>query len=221
MRRLNLLLCLVLAVVSITGFGQSLFHAEGDTEGTTVLWFLGTEITIDLTGTLALSVNVTLDEEPVALSCEGTTFGHGIGDSYTMLTTMWILFDTSGTTEDGRSAHLRGGVRLVGDEVDFDSLSLGAGGGGFILVLDLPETSHVVTGTLAATAGGQFVPPDQPGTMQVEGGGTFTFDGDVVDRPETLSATFPWEDGGWPEDFVPHLLATLNNEPLPVEEDAE
>ena len=216
-------LLVLLAWASLGCLGHAAeFHAEGVTEGATVLWFLGTEITIEVYGESSFAMTLTVDGEPVNLFTEGTTFGWGIGDSRSLETTMWILFDSVGTTTDGAPVAARGGLRMVGDEVDFDALSLGAGSGMFILILEVGEDSHVVTGSLTATATGQFVPPDQPGTMQVDGGGTFVLAGHPSVLPEDLASALPWSPEEWPDDHRAQLLALLEgiayDEPASVED---
>ena len=211
---------LVIGSLGLCGAGQA-FHADGLTEGATILWFLGTEITIEVTGSLSLDMTLVLDGEAVSLSSAGTTFGWGVADSRSLVTTMWILFDSEGQTEDGRPVAARGGIRMVGNEIDYDALSLGAGSGAFILVLDIDKTAHVLTGALHAIAGGQFVPPSQPGTMQVEGGGTFVFDGDPIDRPVSFVTALPWEETAWPEEHLAHLLAVLEGVPYSETEPGE
>jgi hypothetical protein len=214
MRTCALILAVLVMSVGLAVSGQSPFHADGATEGKTVLWFLGTEITIDVDGTVSLEVAATIDDDPIILSVEGTTCGTGVSDSYSLETTLWILLDAVGAADDGRPARVRGGLRLIGDEVDFDTLSLGAGSGTFVLALEIADETHLVTGTLSATAAGDFVPPEEPGSMQVEGGGTFTFNGDVVVRPDNLSEALPWDAGDWPEELLGRLLAVLDGAPL-------
>jgi len=177
--------------------------------GKTVLWFYGNQVDTTFDGTLELSGNIQIGDDPLSFSVAGTGYGSGIADTGTLTATLWILFQTSGTLDSGEFISLRGGIHVLGEEADLTTLSLGAGTGTFFLIADLPEESLWISGTLTTAASGSFVPPDDPVTMQIEGTAMFTFEGELLEASDVLIEQLPWDPVSWPLETHDALLALL------------
>lgn len=210
-------LVILLAAVSSSVGAQGLFQADGMSYGQTVLWFYGSRVETTFEGTLELAGTLQTGNDQLPFTASGTSHGIGIGDTGTMAVTLWILFQTSGTLDSGESVALRGGIYVLGEEADLTTLSLGAGTGTFFLVANLPEETHWISGTITTTASGAFVPPDDPVTMQIEGTGTFAFQGDLLEASDALVGQLPWDPASWPLETHEALLALL----MGVEADGE
>ena len=104
-------------------------------------------------------------------------------------------------------------------------LSLGSGTGLFFFVFALPDCLLYVRGDAEGTGTGTFVPPEDPLTMQIEGTGTFVFQGEVLaekvaselDLEEALLLQLPWDLSTWPEELLAQLVELILN-PTPKEE---
>lgn len=198
---------------------QGIIDAEGSSTVTTVLWFYQTEITLKTSGDLSITGRFPLNDETVTFSADGITFGSGISNIETLATLAWNLFDASGSTEGGIPISVRGGATINSPEVDFTTCSLGSGTGDFFFVLELPDCSLYVRGTAEGAAAGAFVVPDEPSTMQIEGSGTFVFQGETLaeevvaglDSEEALLLQLPWDLSTWPEELQIQLVDLILN----------
>ncbi|MFC2107838.1 hypothetical protein ACFLS5_00060 [Candidatus Bipolaricaulota bacterium] len=203
------LLVILLATISWGVGAQVSFHADGMSAGKTVLWFYGNQVETTFDGTMELSGTLQIRDNQLSFSVAGTGYGAGVGDTGTLAATLWILFQTGGTLESGEFISLRGGIHVLGEEADLNTLSLGAGTGTFFLIADLPEESLWISGTLTTTASGSFVPPDDPLTMQIEGIATFAFEGELLEASDVLIEQLPWDSASWPLETHEALLALL------------
>jgi len=202
-------LVMLLATISWGVGAQVPFHADGTSAGKTVLWFYGDQVETTFDGTMEFSGTLQTGDNQLSFSVAGTGYGAGISDTGTLAATLWILFQTSGTLDSGELISLRGGIHVLGEEADLNTLSLGTGMGTFFLVADLPEESLWISGTLTTTASGSFVPPDDPVTMQIEGIATFAFEGELLETSEVLIEQLPWDSVSWPLETHEALLALL------------
>lgn len=203
------LLVILLATISWGVGAQVSFHADGMSAGKTVLWFYGNQVETTFDGTMELAGTLQIGDNQPSFSVAGTGQGAGIGDTGTLSATLWILFQTSGTLDSGEFISLRGGIHVLGEEANLNTLSLGAGAGTFFLIADLPEESLWISGTLTTTASGSFVPPDDPVTMQIEGIATFTFEGELLEASDELIEQLPWDPASWPLEIHEALVALL------------
>ncbi|MCK5585186.1 hypothetical protein KAJ02_03860 [Candidatus Bipolaricaulota bacterium] len=203
------LLVMLLTTISWGVGAQVSLHADGMSAGKTVLWFYGSQVDTTFDGTLELGGTLLIDDDPLSFSVAGTTYGSGIADTGTLAATLWILFQTTGTLDSGEFITLRGGMHVLGEEADLNTLSFGGGTGTFFLIADLPEESLWISGTLTTTASGSFVPADDPVTMQIEGTGTFTFVGTLLEASDGLIEQLPWDPASWPLETHQALLALV------------
>ena len=215
--RTSLVLIVCLLCLGHVGHAST-FYAEGNSLGKTVLWFHGNRIDTTFDGEFDLAGQLIVEDRTHMFDSMGTGYGGGIADAASLAATLWILFETSGTTDDGVPITLRGGVYIQGEDADINTLSLGAGPGTFFLIATLQTESIRIAGTLTSTASGAFVPPDDPVTMQVEGTASFVFDGERVPSSGDLEAQFPWPSDAWPEEHLAALRASFGLLPVRVEQ---
>ena len=216
---------LFILLLSLPVLSQGTINAEGSSTATTVLWFYETEVTIEFSGDLMLAGSIELNGEIVSFSAAGESFGSGISDTKTLGTTAWTFAKASGTTEGGIPIFIRGGTTAVSSETDLTTLSLGSGTGLFFFVFELPDRLVYVRGDAEGTGTGTFVPPEDPSTMQLEGTGTFVFQGEVLaeevaaqlDLEEALLLQLPWDLSTWPAELLAQLVELILN-PTPEEE---
>ena len=205
----TVLLIMLVTAVSWNLCAQDSFHADGMSAGQTVLWFHGSLVETAFDGTLELDGNLQIGNDQLPFTSAGTGCGVGISDTSTLAATLWLLFQTSGALDSGELISLRGGIYVLGEEADLNTLSLGAGTGTFFLIADLPEETHWTSGTLATEASGAFVPADDPVTMQIEGTAAFTFEGGLLEPSGELIEQLPWDPSSWPLETHEALLALL------------
>lgn len=204
------ILVMLLAAVSWSLFAQESFSVDAVSAGTTVIWFYGTRVETTFDGILELTGTLESDDVPFSFTATGPSYGSGIGDTSTLAVTLWVVFEAEGTLDSGGAPiTLRGGMHVLGEEADLTTLSLGAGTGVFFLIADVPDATLWVSGTLTTTASGAFVPADDPVTMQIEGTGTFSFEGIQLEPSEELIDNLPWDPTTWPVEQHEALLALL------------
>ncbi len=221
MRRLLIVLLLVSAAAA-AAHGAGEFVAEGVSLGSTVIRFTPTTIDTVFQGTIIFAGNLWLEAQSCSFTASGVSHGEGKTDSMTLVTDLWILFEATGKLDDGRPANARGGIAVHGDQVDFVTMSLGSGPGTFFAIIDLPDETLWIAGTLESTASGKPVAPDDPTTMQVDGGGSFDLKGDVIAQDGDLIGVLPWDVEIWPSKLHEELLTLLTGvEEGPGEESAE
>lgn len=216
---------LFILLLSLPVLSQGTINAEGSSTATTVLWFYETEVTMKFSGDLTLTGSIELSGEIVSFSATGAAFGSGISDTKTLTTTAWTLVKASGTTEGGVPIFIRGGTTAISSETDLTTLSLGSGTGLFFFVFELPDRLVYVRGDAEGTGSGTFVPPEDPLTMQIEGTGTFVFQGEVLaeevaselDLEEALLLQLPWDLSTWPEELLAQLVDLILNPTLKEE----
>lgn len=215
---------LFILILSLPVLSQGTINAEGSSTAITVLWFHTTEVTIEFSGDLTLTGSIELGGEIVGFSAAGASFGSGISDTKTLATTAWTFVKASGTTEGGVPILIRGGTTAISSDTDLTTLSLGSGTGLFFFVFELPDRLVYVRGDAEGMATGTFVPPEDPSTMQLEGTGTFVFQGEVLaeevaaqlDLEEALLLQLPWDLSTWPAELLAQLVELILN-PTPKE----
>jgi len=227
MKRLGIAGIIVL-LVAFASLAQSSMDAEGIANGKTVLWFHGTEVTASIESDLTVEGSLEVDGAIVPFTATGTAVGSGEGDSAIMTLAVWLVIDATGETADGTPITLRGGLAGSSDDADLTGSALGSAAGPFFAVVTLGENRYRALGTAEGSATGDFVVPDDPLTMQMEGIGTYTLIGDLA--PDTSSADgdsahpdyvehLPWDPSSWPPDLLTRLLAVLDGTYCTPEDD--
>jgi len=212
MRR-TVLVFLLLSMASLAVAAEGEFVANGDSDGTTVIWFTPTTIDTVFTGTLDLAGELAFSTHHGVFTASGDSHGSGVADGMTFATDLWILFTASGRFDSGEEVGIRGGIAVHSDTIDMATMSMGSGPGEFFAIIDVQTASYRVAGTLTSDASGQMVAPDDPTTMQVEGGATFGFNGNEVSQETAIESLLPWNVGDWPEDLHAELVALLTGAP--------
>jgi len=229
MKRLGIagVLALLFALTALT---QTSIDVEGVAAGKTVLWFYGTEITALIESDFNVEGALEIDGRTITFTASGTAFGEGAGDSAELTLDVWLLMEAVGTTEDGESITIRGGMAGSSADADISGGALGSATGPFFLVVTLGSTSYRAQGIAQGSATGAFVVPDDPLTMQMEGIGTYTLVGELVVDDDSLGdevaeseylAFLPWDRETWPAELFARLLALLDGLPCEPSEESE
>jgi len=219
MRRLALAVLLTAIVATMT-CAQSGIDAEGTAIGTTVLWFAGTEVTLRIESELELSGILGFEDRDIRFEALGLAIGEGAGDSGMLTLDAWLLLEAVGITSEGDPITLRGGLSGTSSNADLASSALGSAEGPFFIAVTVGTQRYTATGIGAGGAGGTFVVPDDPLTMQMEGTATYTLVGDLTLDESTGEETaqflerLPWDTSLWPDDLLETLLGMLAGSPL-------
>jgi len=212
---------LLIACLSCCVAAEGEFVADGVSLGSTVIWFTPTTIDTVFTGTMELTGELGFAAHAGSFTATGDSQGAGVADGMTFATELWVLFAASGSLESGEEVAVRGGITVHSDTIDMATMSMGSGSGSFIAVIDVQTASYAVVGTLESDASGEMVAPDDPSTMQVEGGATFAFSGSEVAPADPISDLLPEDFAGWPEHLHAELIALLTGIPLDEAESEE
>lgn len=204
-------LFLVLFFVACTSVvsAEGVLQAEGLSEGSTIIWFRGSRIETTFDGTQELRGTLELGITEYSFAVAGSAYGAGTADANTLQATLWVLVRVSGTLEGGTPITIRGGMNVGGEDIDMDSLSLGAGGGTFFFIVDLFGSSYEFKGTIDSTATGTLVPPEIPSTMEVAGRVDSTFEGSLHESTGELVERLPWDVSSWPQKLHEQLITLL------------
>ena len=211
-----LTICLALCAAA-----ESEFVADGASLGSTVIWFTPTTIDTIFTGTMDISGEIGFTGHAGLITATGDSHGAGVADGMTFATELWVLFAASGRLDSGDEVYVRGGLTVHSDTIDMATMSMGSGPGSFIAIIDVQTASYAVVGTLESDASGQMVAPDDPSTMQVEGGATFAFTGDALSLDGPIEELLPWDIAGWPQELHAELIALLTGVPVEEEDPGE
>jgi len=223
---------LLLAAVPVTA---GTLEGQGTADATAVLYFAGTQVTGTLDGTFTLTGRLVLDDEPIPFTAAGWTTGEGEGDTATLDVKAWATFAVRGTTEDGQSLVVQGGLTLSSLTADATGTA-GSGSGTFFATVFLDGQQYHAQGSAEGSASGGFVPPEDPYSMELKGHGSFTLigtlalvaaDDEQADEPDStfeqaqasLAAELPWDEGAWPEALMAQLLQLLAQVEEPDEEE--
>jgi len=222
---------LLLAAVPATA---GTLEGRGTADATAVLYFAGTQVTGTLNGTFSLTGQLVLEDEPVPFTAAGWTTGEGEGDTATLDVNAWATFAVRGTTDDGRSLVVQGGLSLSSLTADATGTA-GSGAGTFFATIFLDGQQYRAHGNAEGSASGGFVPPEDPYSMELKGQGSFTLTGTLAlvpsgeeetasDSPSeqthaSLAAALPWDEGAWPEALMAQLLQLLAQVEEPDEEE--
>ncbi len=213
---------IVAVLFALTSLAQSGIDVEGVANGKTVLWFSGTEVTALIESDFSVDGSLEIEGRTVPFIALGTAFGEGFGDSAAMTLDVWIVIEASGATDDGEPFSIRGGMAGSSENTDLSGSALGSAAGPFFVVVTLGTDSYRALGMAEGSAAGEFVVPDDPLTMQMEGIGTYTLVGDLVaDTPPTDGEAgqsgylehLPWDPASWPAELFSRLLALLDASP--------
>lgn len=209
----------VAMLFACTSLARSGIDAEGVATGKTVLWFSGREVTALIESDFSLDGSIEIEGRTIAFTAQGTAFGEGVGDSASMTLDVWIVVEATGSTADGETVSLRGGIAGSSEDTDLAASALGSAAGPFFFVIALGADSYQAVGTADGSAAGALVVPDDPLTMQMEGIATYTLAGDLVmaiavPDGETARACYldrvPWDPASWPAELFARLLALLD-----------
>lgn len=192
----------------------------GDFSASAVLWFSGTNVTAQVSGNVTLKGELTIDGTKAAFRARGPLVGAASGDSDTMTGSGWTTFNARGTLDTGEAITLHGAIDLSTDDVDLSSQTAGSGTGSLYIVLSLPDQVVRLRGTATGTAGGGFVTPDDPQTMQVDGAGSFTFAvatrdakvKDETDQSDSEELTLSWNTEEWPQELREQFVRMMEEE---------
>jgi len=220
MRRVALSILLI-AGLSLLVAAEGEFLADGESVGTTVIWFTPTTISTVFTGTMDFTGDINLGLHEGSFAATGDSHGSGVADGMTFATELWILFTATGALESGEEITMRGGIAVQSDTIDMTNMSMGSGPGSFVAIIDVQTASYRVVGSLESEASGQMVAPDDPSTMQVEGGATFAFTGDALSLDGPIEELLPWDIAGWPQELHAELIALLTGVPVEEEDPGE
>lgn len=199
---------------------QANLAGSGNFSASAVLWFSGTNVTAQVSGTMSLNGSLSIGDNKRSLKARGTLTGGASGDSNTMIGGGWATFTARGTLDSGEAITLRGAINLSADDVDLSSDTAGSGTGSLYIVLMLPDQTLRMRGEATGTAGGGFVTPDDPHTMQVEGSGSFTFTvvtreattNDVVEQETPQESVLSWNPADWPQEMHEQFIRMMQEE---------
>lgn len=154
---------------------QTSMAGSGDFSASAVLWFSGTNVTAQISGAISLTGDLTIGDTKTAFHAQGTLSGAASGDSNTLIGSGWATFTARGMLDSGEVITLHGAIELSTNDVDLSADTAGSGTGSLYVVLTLPDQTLRLRGIVSGNAGGGFVAPDDPQTMQLDGIGSFTF----------------------------------------------
>jgi hypothetical protein len=200
MRR-TLVATLLLALGSCCAFAAETFHAEADAAGTVVLWFLGQDVTADVSAHVILSGTLLLDGVATPFTVSGHATGAGAGNLTTLAVDAIIAFTAEGATESGIPLTLQGGISVDGLDAAATTSTSGQGHGRFYFLITTADGRWTVDGDATGGASGDFVVPDDPLSMQMRGAGTFTLSGEVQSWSPLAGTVYP----EWPAELLAEL----------------
>ena len=193
---------------------------SGDFSASAVLWFSGTNVTAQVSGNLTLTGELAIGETESTFEAKGTLSGAADGDSNSMIGSGWATFTSRGTLDTGEGITLRGAINLSTDDINLASDTAGTGAGSLYVVLTLPDQTLHLRGNATGTAGGGFVTPDDPNTMQLDGTGSFTFavairDAVVESTPnqgQSPASELSWNPDEWSQDLRDQFIRIMQEE---------
>jgi len=162
--RVVVIAALLCAIVGVCGLSAPPFSSVGTVAGKTVLWFAGTEVTMAFEGTMQIIGDLEIAGAPVGFTAAGPIRGEGEGDTMTLTGMLWTTFIAEGTLETGEPIVIRGGASASGEDLVLTAEASGSGGGAFVASIEVGDGMLRVSGEVAGSVGGTFVPPDDPYT---------------------------------------------------------
>ncbi len=199
--RQALILGLILALGSLYGLAAETFHADAEATGTAVLWFTVEDVTADFRAQVTLSGTLLLDDVSVTFSASGRATGSGQGNLETLAVDATMALTADGTTQTGSRCSIQGGITVGAIDAGTMTSTSGRGSGHFYLLITTPAGRWTVEGEAVGGASGNFVVPDDPLSMQLEGSGSFSLSGELRPWSPAAEATLP----EWPADLVLEL----------------
>jgi hypothetical protein len=200
MRR-ALVATLLLAIGSCYALAVETFHADADAVGTVVLWFLGQDVTADVTAHVTLSGTLLLDGVATPFTVSGRATGAGAGNLTTLAVDAIIAFTAKGETESGIPLTLQGGISVDDLDAAATTSTSGQGHGRFYFLIATADGRWMAEGDATGGASGNFVVPDDPLSMQMTGAGTFTLSGEVQSWSPSAGTVYP----EWPAELLAEL----------------
>ncbi len=218
-----LLIALMLVAASGIVFAEpnATMSGGGDFSASAVLWFAGTNVTAQVSGNLTLTGELVVGGTESAFKAKGSLSGAASGDSNTMIGSGWATFVARGTLATGEEISMRGAIDLSTDDIDLSSDTAGNGTGSLYVVLSLPDRTLRMRGSATGMAGGAFVPPDDPNTMQLDGKGSFTFtiasrdasSGEGLGQEEDSQVSIlSWDTQQWPDQLREQFRRMMQEE---------
>ena len=221
-----LFILLLVAIAGIVGYADpnANLTGSGDFSASAVLWFSGTDVTAQVSGTINLKGNLAIGDTVKAFNVQGPLSGRASGNSETLIGSGWATFTARGTLASGEPSGeaivLHGAINLSTDDIDLSSDTAGSAKGSLYVVVTLPDQSLRMRGNVSGTASGGFVKPDDPHTMQLDGTGTFTFavatrDATVEsksDQEDASASEVSWNTDGWPQEMRDQFIHMMEEE---------
>lgn len=225
-----LFILLVVVVVACVAYAEpnaqatnsvpATLSGDGDFSASAVMWFSGTTVTAQVSGTVSLTGELTIGDTEATFKAKGTLRGAASGDSNTLIGGGWATFTARGTLDSGEAITLHGAINLSSDDINLSSDTAGGGTGSLYVVLTLPDRVLHLRGKATGTAGGGFVTPDDPHTMQLDGTGSFTFT--VVTRTAgekcgleqngSSNGELSWNTDEWPQEIREQFTKMMREE---------
>ena len=217
---LFMMLMIVAAVGIVYAEPNASMSGGGDFSASAVLWFSGTDVTAQVTGSVVIKGDLVLGSETTPFQAKGPLKGAASGDSNTMIGSGWATFIARGKLATGEEITMRGAIDLSTDDIDLSSDTAGSGTGSLYVVLSLPDQTLRLRGTTTGTAGGGFVTPDDPNTMQLDGSGSFTFtiatkDASSKEQPkkeDSQASVLSWDTQQWPAELLEQFVKMMQEE---------
>jgi len=198
---------LVAFLFSGTASAQSL-EAQATASGVLVAHLHETEFTAILEGTIEWSGEAALGHQTTSFTTTGTFRGIGRRGLLTFVSEAWIGYSSQGETASGKPMELTGLLYLMRKTL----LPLQAGEtvtGWQIVVLRIGDETTWYEGVYSGSAAGTLVPPDMPGTLQLEGSGELWIRSAEVTPITQLAGSVPLGDGFLEPDFLGFLESLL------------
>ena len=215
-----LLVALIVAVAAGIAYAEpkASMSGGGDFSASAVLWFSGTNVIAQVSGNLTINGEIAIGEDKSSFKAKGPLTGAADGDSSAMTGSGWATFIARGTLDTGEAITLRGAIELSADDLDLSSGAAGAGS--LYIILTLPDQMLQLRGKATGTAGGGFVAPDDPNTMQLDGSGSFTFtvttrvaaQKSETEDSDSSSEDLSWDPDDWSQDLHDQFIRMMQEE---------
>ncbi len=230
MKRALFIILLFVAIAEIVAYADpnANLTGSGDFSASAVLWFSGTDVTAQVSGTINLKGSLAIGDTVKAFNAQGTLNGKARGNSETLIGSGWATFTARGTLASGEPSGeasgeaivLHGAINLSTDDIDLSSDTAGSAKGSLYVVVTLPDQSLRMRGNVSGTASGGFVKPDDPHTMRLDGTGSFTFavaTRDAIvesksDQEDASASEVFWNTDDWPQEMRDQFIHMMEEE---------
>jgi len=184
---------------SVAAFDEPL-AANVRGSGTLVAWIFGLDFHATIAGELRLSGELLVDDEAVPFSAEGTLRGFGVRSIVTLISEGWVVYAAAGTAATGEPIEVRGLLHARRKSL----IPLQAGDvfvGAQFAVVDLRGKERSFVGEFSGAVDGGLAPSDRPGTIQLNGIGTFRLTGE----PGPFPGSIPLDHSDLPVEFLRYV----------------